>query len=64
MSLDEHYDLLLENFRKRFEELQTYAHEVLKDGIEVKTSWKVHVLVCHLGQWLVDKTSTGFGFVL
>ena len=30
-----------------------YAGEVL-EGVEVPVSWKIHILVCHVGQWLDD----------
>ena len=52
MSLDKDYRGLIHNFRRKFEELQAYAHDTLEDGVELRTSWKVHILICHLDQWL------------
>ena len=60
MTLDPRYDELVATFKRKFEDLQEYAHEVLDDGIEIRTSWKVHILVCHLGQWL-DRHPRGLG---
>ena len=60
MSLSPDYSALIATFKQKFEDLQKYAHDVLDDGIEVRTTWKVHVLVCHVDQWLIQHP-TGLG---
>ena len=45
----------------KFEELQNYASDILDDGIEITTSWKIHILVVHVSQWLEDHP-VGLGF--
>ena len=63
MSLDRSYHDLIDTFRHKFVYLQSYTHEYLDDGVEVGISWKVHALVCHLGQWL-DQHPRGLGIFL
>ena len=40
--------------------LQDYAAEVLDEGVNVRMSWKIHILTCHVGQWL-DEHPVGLG---
>ena len=54
MSLDPNYEALIDVFRRKYVAMQEYARDVLPDGVEVGTPWKVHILVCHLGQWLAQ----------
>ena len=45
-------------FRCKFKALQDYAKDYL--NIQVSTTWKMHVLGCHVEQWL-DRHPVGLG---
>ena len=59
-NLDPHYAELIATFRRKFEVLQDHARDVLDDGIQLSTTWKMHILRVHVEQWL-DKHPTGLG---
>ena len=52
------YHNLIREFRLKFEDLQEYSREVLETPISC--TWKVHVLTCHVSQWL-DEHPVGLG---
>ena len=56
-SLNPEFRALIDAYRRDFEALQEYCDEVL-EGVSFGVSWKAHILVCHLPQWL-DKHSEG-----
>lgn len=60
-TLDVDYDKLINAFKMKFECLQTYTSEVLEDGIEINTTWKIHILACHVSQWLGEHP-VGLGY--
>ena len=49
--LDPRYAELIDAYRVQFEELQEYTRKNLDVG-ELSVTWKVHILICHLVQWL------------
>ena len=57
-TLDPSYRSLIENYRKKYELLLEYSREFLEEGITVGLSWKIHILVMHVPQWL-DSHSEG-----
>ena len=56
MSTD--YAERIATFRCKFKALQDYAKDDL--NIQVSTTWKMHVLGCHVEQWL-DRHPVGLG---
>ena len=46
------YHERIDAFRKRFEELSSYARDVFE--VELQLTWKIHIITCHLSQWLDD----------
>ena len=48
--LAKNYEFLIADFRKKFEICQEFCEEV--HGYNLSISWKLHVLVAHLGQFL------------
>ena len=52
------YADLIALFREKFTALQEYARDVL--NIEVSTTWKIHIIGCHVEQWL-DRHPVGLG---
>ena len=52
------YADLIASFHEKFIALQEYARDFL--NIEVSTTWKIHVISCHVEQWL-DRHPVGLG---
>ena len=57
-SLAPNYRELIDTYRQRYEELQEYSQCVLDDGSAMGLSWKIHILVVHLPEWL-DANAVG-----
>ena len=48
--LDPRYEEIIQSFRTNYEDLRAYALDHLKQ--KVQCTWKVHILFCHVVQWL------------
>ena len=51
------YRQIIDLYRCKYEAVQEYCKEVL-DGIELSITWKIHLIVVHLPQWM-DRHSEG-----
>ena len=52
-ALNPSFEDLIEKYRVTYEAVEEYCNDVL-DGISIGLPWKVHIIVCHLKQWLAN----------